>query len=95
MEKIETNDILDNLGKLFEQQLSEIKKLKTQNDTLVWSTDILAATETGLGRTLFERVKHKLPHITIVDDNTGAEKNVYPKQAVKDWLDSHTEVYGK
>jgi hypothetical protein len=94
MEKIETNEVINKLGDLFEQQITELKKLREQNDTLVWSSDIQAANETGLGRTYFARIRHRLPHIEVKDEVTGTVSVVYPKAAVKQWLEEHVEFYG-
>jgi hypothetical protein len=95
MEKTETNEVIDSLEDLFEKQIVELKKLREQNDAFVWSSDIQAATETGLGRTYFARIRHKLPHIEVKDEVSGVTSVVYPKEAVKQWLAEHTEYYGR
>lgn len=93
MEKIKTNEVLDNVSKLFQAQLEEINKLREQNETLVWKSNAIAAKETGLGSTYFDRIRHKLPHIDVSDEESGTTSVVYPKAAVKKWLDEHTEFY--
>lgn len=93
MAEVEFNDVIENMEKLFSQQLTELDKLHRQNDVIVWKSDSQAAAETGLGRTYFSRIRYRLPHIEIEDAATGVKSTVYPKAAVKKWLADHIEYY--
>ena len=90
---MEANETIEALSRLLNETVGELQKLKEQDDTYVWSSDMKAYQELGLGKKYFERIRHKLPHIEIPDEKTGYVSVVYPKKAVKQWLDEQTTTY--
>ncbi|MBU7455714.1 hypothetical protein [Leuconostoc fallax] len=90
---METNETIEALSRLLNETVGELQKLKEQDVAYVWNSDKKAYEELGIGRTYFEKIRHKLPHIEIPDEKTGSVGIVYPKKAVKQWLDEHTTTY--
>ena len=77
-----------------EKLLSELRELQQKNDEVFWRSDIAAANGSGLGRDLFRRVKHLVPHIEIPPAKEGGSTTiVYPKEALREWANRNVKYY--
>lgn len=97
MEQKDLDSFIEAFADLTQKQLEEIKRLGSKTDVYAWKSDKEAYGPDGLnvGKTYFDRIRHKLPHISVADEKTGIQSVVYPVAQCKQWMDDHVEYYGR
>lgn len=84
---------VEELQTALEKVLDDVRRANEEQDISVWKSDKDAAKGTGLGTFYWNRIRHLVPHFVIPADEKHPQAIVYPKQAVKEWLNDHTETY--